>query len=151
MLAGLIINACNNGYKKLLRFVATSVYALLFHDTLGVFAIPQVRTSVVFFVVGEDGLRGCRLRRCRSISYFLPKTFATIRYRRDRTRYAGGLIFSISFLVCRIFFRLEAPKTIDSISFFAHMYSSASSGAIAPEANTDIATARNFFVAMVFS
>ena len=46
---------------------------------------------------------------------------------------------------------VDAPNTIDSICGWPHTYSSASRGAIAPEANTDIATGRKRRSAMVFS
>ena len=47
-----------------------------------------------------------------------------------------------------MFSRLDAPKTIDSMFGCSQTHSRASRGGIAPDAKTDIATARNWRVSM---
>src|ERR1700733_11786361 len=58
---------------------------------------------------------------------------------------------SMSFFVCTILPRLDAPNTIDSIFGCWQTYSIASRGGIAPDARTDIAIGRNRRVAIILS
>jgi hypothetical protein len=71
---------------------------------------------------------------------------------------AAGICWSYATLyssmrrfVFRILLLLEAPNTIDLMSFWRQTYSIASRGLIAPEARTDIATGLNLRDAMAFS
>ena len=71
--------------------------------------------------------------------------------RPNAPSYAATLSSSINCFISTMFFLLEAPKTIDSIFGILQTYSTASRGAIAPEASTDIAIGRNLRVAIASS